>query len=378
MIIVLAGCIGRFPVGGHAWAEMQYLQGLRSLGHEVFYLEDTGESSWVYRWDVEEVTAELDYPTAYVRDCLEPIGLEDRWIYRAGNHSLGMSVDQFAEVCSRADLLLVRGLSLPHWRAEYDCPRRRAFVDVDPGFTQFRLAEGDSSLRDVVARCERLFTIAQRLGAADCPIPTLERRWLKTVTPVWLPGWPLRAGGDGEAFTTIMQWKSYGEVIHQGVRYGNKDREFPKFFDLPQRTGQRFRIATTDGSRQLSQHGWEVIPGWAASETPQVYQAFIRQSRAEFAVAKHGYVASRGGWFSDRSVCYLASGRPVLVQDTGLSDWLPVNDGIVCFSDPDEAARGVEAINAAYERHARAARHIAEEYFDSEQVLSALLAAAME
>jgi hypothetical protein len=378
MIIIFAGSIGRFPIGGHAWVSMQYLLGLAALGHQVYYLEECGEGSWVYNWQTDEVTTELDYPTSYVRDCLQPVGFGDRWLYRVGDQSVGCDFATFLDVCRQADLLIVRGAPLPLWRAEYQWPQRRVFLDVDPGFTQIRLANGNNELTQTAAQCERLFTIAQRLGAADCPIPTVGREWIKTVSPVHLPSWPCLQNINATHFTTIMQWHSYKDVVYNGVSYGNKEKEFPTFMDLPQFTPQSLQIALTGASHAaFTQHGWEVVEGWQTSLTPSAYQNFIQQSRAEFCVAKQGYVATRGGWFSDRSVCYLASGRPVLVQDTGLHDWLPCDKGALTFHDMSSALRGIEEINSKYEEHCRAARQLAEQHFDAEQVLSTFLTAAM-
>lgn len=378
MIIILAGSIGRFPIGGNAWCEMQYLLGLRALGHDVFYLEECGDESWVYNWETQELTTELAYPAAYVRDCLEPIGLGARWIYRAGERSEGMALDAFLEVCSQADLLIIRGGPVVLWRSEYGWPQRRIFIDSDPGFIQISLLNGDPALTGTIERCERLFTIAQRMGAPDCSIPTLGRHWLKTVFPISLAHWPFAENGLATHFTSILQWRSYREVVYEGVSYGNKDKEFPRFIDLPGRTAQRFRIALTGASPEiLATHGWEVVPGWIVSRSPESYRTFIQDSRAEFSVAKHGYVLTRGGWFSDRTICYLASGRPALVQDTGLSDWLPAGEGLLTFRDVSEALHGIETVNADYERHRRAARQMAEQYFAAERVLPPLLEAAM-
>jgi hypothetical protein len=380
MIIIFAGSIGRFPVGGHAWVDLQYLLGLQTLGHTVYYLEECGQGSWVYNWETEQVTTELEYPTHYVQNCLEPLGLGKNWIYRAGEHSVGMSVGEFIEVCSQADLMIVRGSPISLWRDEYKWPQRCIYIDSDPGFTQFALVNGNSDLAATVERCQHLFTIGQRIGAADCPIPTGGRHWHKIVPPVSLPHWSMVKDEGSTYFTAVMQWRSYKEVTYGGTSYGNKDKEFPKFIDLPQRTEQPFCIALTGEygiPDKLSQYGWEVVSGWLTSLTIESYQKFVQTSRAEFGVAKQGYVATRGGWFSDRSVCYLASGRPVLVQDTGLSDWLPVGEGILTFRNLSEAVNGIETINADYERHRYAARRLAEEYFDSDKVLSSLLEAAM-
>lgn len=381
MIIIFAGAIGRFPIGGHVWTEIQYLLGLRALGHDVFFLEECGPGTWVYNWETEQLTTELDYPTNYVRDCLEPIGLGNQWIYRAGDQSVGMSLDEFRDVCSQADLLLIRSTPIPLWRDEYNWPRRRIYVDTDPGFTQIHLANGHSELVSTIDRCECLFTNGQRIGAEDCPIPTVGRNWLKTVFPVLLSHWPQVKNGPATHFTSVMQWHSYQEVVYKGINYGNKDKEFPKFIELPRLTEQPFRIALTSDhgiAKKVLNCGWEVVTGWTVTLTPDLYRRFIQDSRAEFGVAKHGYVQMRGGWFSDRSVCYLASGRPILIQDTGQGDWLPIGEGILTFRNLPEALRGIEAINTDYERHRRAARKLAEEYFDADKVLSQLLEAAMD
>jgi hypothetical protein len=169
---------------------MQYLAGLRHLGHDVYYLEDCGETSCVFDWEAGESTFELDYPAAYIRNCLEPLGFGDRWIYRAGDDARGMSLLEFRAICAEADLLIMRATPMWTWRPEYALPRRRIFIDVDPAFTQFTLANGNHGLAEGIDRCERLFTIGQRIGAADCPIPTSGREWLKTLPPVSLTDWP--------------------------------------------------------------------------------------------------------------------------------------------------------------------------------------------
>ncbi|HYP39679.1 MAG TPA: glycosyltransferase family 1 protein [Chloroflexia bacterium] len=375
MIIIFSGSTGRLPYGGHAWIDMQYLTGLSALGHDVFYLEECGKESWVYDWDAGQLTTDLHYPAGYVRACLQPLGLGDKWIYRAGDASEGMDNDEFKDVCSRADLMLIRAVPLPLWRPEYALPRSHAFIDADPGFTQISLANGHRELQATIERCGRLFTVGQRVGLPDCSIPTVGREWLKTLPPVSLPYWPWAEDEQATHFTSVMHWRGFRDVEYGGAIYGQKDREFPKFIGLPRLTEQPFRVALTGGDpAELAQHGWEVIEGWKPSRTPEMYRSFIAGSRAEFGVAKHGYVAMRSGWFSDRSVCYLASGRPALVEDTGLEDWLPLGEGLLTFRDVPGALQGIDAINADYERHRRAARRLAEEIFNAERVLPPLIA----
>jgi hypothetical protein len=196
--------------------------------------------------------------------------------------------------------------------------------------------------------------------------------------PVALSAWPATSADAASHFTSVMQWHSYAEVSYRGERYGSKDREFARFLDLPRHTSQPLRIALTGGDPQtLTEHGWEVCVGWSTSFTTEAYREFIGDSRAELSVAKQGYVALRSGWFSDRSACYLAAGRPVLLQETGLEDTLPVGEGVLTFRDLPEAVRGIERINADYDRHCRAARRIAESHLDASAVLQRLLERAM-
>lgn len=378
MLIIFASCLGRFPIGGHAWADLQYLLGLRNLGHDVFYLEECGLESWVYNWETDELTTELEYPTNYVKKCLNSLGFENQWIYRAGEQSIGMALDEFQDVCAQADLMIIRGATLSLWRDEYTLPKCRIFIDSDPGFTQVKVVNGDTNLVNTLEHCEHLFTVGLNLGTESCLVPTLGKHWIQTVQPVVLPHWPFKGEESATYFSSVMQWRSYREMIYNGVSYGNKDKEFPKFIQLPKLTQQPFNLAISGGDPdELSRNGWQVVTGWSSSFTPEQYQGLIQTSKAEFGVAKQGYVASQSGWFSDRSVCYLASGRPVLIQDTGLSQWLPTGEGLLTFSDLAEALVGVDSINANYENHSRTARKIAESYFNSDTVLCSLLEAAM-
>jgi hypothetical protein len=372
MRIVFAGSIGRLPVGGHAWVDLQYLLGLRALGHDVFYLEECGDASYVYDWRRQTLTTDLPYPSNYLRTTMAQFGFDDRWVYRAGEHAVGPLHDLIS-FCAEADLLIVRAVPISLWRPEYDLPRRKLFIDADPLFTQVQLLRGKRDLVDTVERCEQLFTVGQRLGQTDCPVPLAGRTWLKTVPPVFLDEWPVAENDAADCLTSILQWRSYRDTEHGGILYGNKDREFPHYLDLPRRVSQPLCMAVTGAPPgYLEEHGWRTVEGWVASETMDDYRRFIQQSRGEFSVAKHGYVASRCGWFSDRSVCYLASGRPVVVQDTGLRDWLPVGSGVLAYGSPDESVACIDRLNSEYEQQRRAARQIAEQFFDARRVLNDL------
>lgn len=377
MKIICSGTIGRSGLGGQAWATLQYLLGLRALGHEVYYLEDCGDTTYVWDWEKAEWNYGLDYPAAYVHACLAPFGFGEHWIYRTDAGSRGMPLERFTDVCRAADLLVLRAVPLWVWREEYDLPRRRAFIDVDPGFTQIAIANGDKGIAEGLARCERRFTVGQRIGAENCLIPQNGGPWLKTLPPVFLPEWPM-AQSPATHFTSVMRWQGFRDTKHGGVAYGQRDKEFPKFIALPKFTPQPFRLALMGAKpEELTRHGWEVAPGEIISKTPASYREFIQQSRGEFGVPKHGYVETRSGWFSDRSVCYLASGRPVMMEDTGLADWLPAGAGLVTFHDLSSAQAAVETINHDYANQRRAARALAEKHFSTERVLPDFLEQAM-
>ena len=372
MKIIFFGTIGRSGLGGQAWAGLQYLLGFRELGHEVIYVEDCGEYSWVYNWTTQEWTDELTYPASYIRDCLEPFGFGKQWLYRAGDKSEGMPLSEYLKFCEGADLLIMRAVPLWVWRKEFDLPRRRIFIDVDPGFTQMTIAGGDQGLADAIARNDRLFTFGQNIGAAGSTIPTNGWTWHKTLPPVALSEWPFIEAAPASHFTSIMRWDGFRNAEYKGVTYGQKDMVFPQYFDLPKLTGQAFRMAI-NGPDIPPEYGWACVSGEKATQTPFTYRDFIQQSRAEFGVAKHGYVQMRSGWFSDRSLCYLAAGTPVLVQDTGLGNEIPLGKGLVIFSDLQGAVEGVQRINADYESHQQAARKLAVDYFATDKVLPALL-----
>jgi hypothetical protein len=377
LIVIVTGTIGRSVTGGQAWANLHYLLGLRALGHDVYYVEDVGDWSETYDWQTQCNTNSLDHPAGFIREVLDRHGFADRWIYRTTNDCRGMSPAQLQQLCSEADLLLIRGVPMLTWRKEYNEPRRRAFIDVDPGFTQLRLLNQEPAFVETIARCESLFTFATQIGRPGCLIPTAGRQWKPTVPPVDRDAWPAAPPAASEPFTTIVRWRGVHDVELDGVRYGQRDKEFPKFFALPSLTGTPFRVALIgDGRVQLESHGWEVVDGGEATANLDSYRDFIVRSRAEFGIAKQCYVETRGGWISDRSVSYLAAGRPVIVQDTGVGDEFPRGRGMLTFRNVDEAAAAVAELESHYEEHAADALLLAKDYFDAKHVLAQLIADA--
>jgi hypothetical protein len=249
------------------------------------------------------------------------------------------------------------------------------FLDIDPGYPQMWRELG---LADTFAGHDRFVTIGENIGRGDCLIPDCGIDWVTTPPPVALEEWPPTAGGG--AFTTVATWRSpYGTVTFDGVTYGSRVHEFRKFLELPRLVDAEFELALDIDAAEsrdlqaLEANGWRLVDPKAVAGTPAAYRSYVQRSRAELCVAQNMYVATRSGWLSDRSLCYLASGKPVLAQDTGFSDNYPVGEGLIAFSTLEEAAAGVEEIERNYDRHCRAARALAEEYFDAKKVLSRLV-----
>jgi hypothetical protein len=365
--ILFAGIIARHPFGGVAWCSLMYLLGLRALGHDVFYIEDTGEC--VYDPVQNAVSLDPSYGIGHIHRTLEPFGLADRWAFvNYDGRYWGRSADDVRRFCADADLFLNLSGGAWFWRDEYARVPHSAFIDSDPGFTQLAIHKAEPWYVEFFARFNRLFTFGANIGTPASPVPVDQFTWHKTWQPVILDQWRAdRAPGD--RFTTVMTWKieSFADVG------GNKDQEFLALIDLPSRTSQRFELAVNGPQQLLRDHGWCTVDAMSTSRTLWDYREFIHRSKAEFAVAKRTYVANRTGWFSDRTECYLASGRPALVQDTGWTSHLPAGDGLLAFSTLDEAVAGVDCINSGYARHREAAAAIARDYFDASRVLPALL-----
>jgi hypothetical protein len=253
----------------------------------------------------------------------------------------------------------------------------RAYVDLDPAFTQlwYQVEGHDLGFEGHT----HFVTVGSGIGERDCSIPTGGIRWYHSLPPIVLSHWTPDGPIVHDAMTTVANWRSYGAVVHDGVQYGQRAHSFREFFSLPARTPVPLRPALaidpaeTDDLSALRDHGWLVIDPRAVSASPAAYHNFVRTSRGELSIAKSGYVHSRSGWFSDRSACYLASGRPVVAQDTGFGRRLPTGSGLLSFTTTEEAVHALERVHADYTLHSRAARRIAADELDSAVVLGALL-----
>ena len=370
MKILFAGIIARYPFGGVTWCSLMYLLGLRAMGHEVFYIEDTGEC--VYDPILNTRATDPIYGTTYIQHALAPYGLGDRWAfvnYDGGYH--GRSAEDVRRWAADADLFINLSGGSWFWRDEYAAIPHKVFIDSDPAFTQLAIAKAEPWYVAFFQRFDHLFTFGSNIGTPASAVPTGDFTWHKTWQPVTMDDWRTDAA-PRDRFTSVMTWQieSFTDVG------GNKDQEFVKFIDLPSRTPQRLELAINGPQQLLRQYGWDTVDAMAESRTPAEYRAFIHGSKAEFGVAKHTYVANRSGWFSDRTECYLAAGRPALVQDTGWTAHLPSGDGLLAFTNMDEAMAGIDRINGDYDRHARHAVEIVRAHFDARVVLPTFLEVA--
>ena len=384
MRIIVTGLIGQYAFGGVTWDYIQYALGFRALGHDVWYLEDTG--TWAYDPVKMEPSADCSHNTAYLGRVMEKFGMGDRWIYRNGADETYHGVANATEaekIIASADVLA--NVSGACWlRPETAAIPLKLFLDGDPMFTQIGLAnDPDSEYAKRVASHERHFSFGLNIGQKGCEVPTAGLHWRPTVQPIaldyWNPAAPTMPHIADGAWTTVMNWASYAPKDFQGKKYGQKDIEFERFLDLPQISDEKFVLAMGQGvgnkrpTTMLESKGWNIIEPDTYLPDYTTYHEFLLRSKGEWSIAKNGYVTSRSGWFSCRSACYLAAGKPVVVQDTGWSDHLPSGDGAIAFSTPEEAAKALDLINKNYNHHSAAARAYAETHFDAARVCEDLI-----
>ena len=374
--IIVCGYMIRHPVAGNIMAYFQYILGLHRLGHQVAYIEESGWSSSCYDPTQKEYGDDPSAGIRIVRQLMEYYRIDIQMCYfdRESGNIWGMDLMEMRRRLSKADLLLnVGGVC---WLSDFLLCRQRALVDMDPFFTQL----GRFSLEGV-DEYQTYFSYGANIGQTGCHIPTGGKDWIATVPPVVPDIWTAKPNHSisnaNTPFTTIANWSAYGSVDYLGEQYGQKDQEFLRIADLPSKTTQELELALagadSDVIQQLKQAGWSVRCASETSKDISTYKAYIANSRGEFTVAKNAYVKTNSGWFSDRSVCYLATGRPVIMQDTGFSNWLPTGEGILAFSTENEALNCIEKVNSQYTANCQAAKSLAEKTFSYQAVLPAML-----
>jgi hypothetical protein len=379
--IVVLGMMGRCPFGGQTWLYLNWLRGFQRLGHDVWYVED--DTVWPYDPVQNTVTDDCSYAVRHLEDCLGRIGLGDRWAFRLADREgacWGLTEPELDGLYRSCDALfnIVGATDL---REEHLAARFRVYVETDPVIAQLQLARGDEHTRAALRAHDAFATYGENYGSGDCGVPLNGIRYVKTRQPIDLELWPAAYDPGARYFTTISNYRSHGNDVEWNgdVYTWSKHTEWEKVLALPSLTEQPFELAMmpddSSDRERLEAAGWRLVPPFEMSlRIFDDYPAYFRGSRAELTVAKDQNVRLRSGWFSERDVCYLASGKPVVAQDTGFPNVLPTGEGLFAFQGVDDALAAVDAINADYEGHCRAARALAEEYFEAEGVARRLLA----
>ncbi len=383
--VVVLGMMGRCPFGGQTWLYLNWLSGLRKLGLDVWYVED--DSVWPYDPEKNAVTDDPSYAIQHLARGLERIGLAGKWAFRLADRegaSWGLSERDLRDLYRSCDVLL-NIVGATDLREEHLEAPLRIYVETDPVTCELRLALGDEHTRQAFSDHHLIFTYGENFGAQDCGVPLngLGPKYRKTRQPVDLDLWPMAYDPSARSFTTIGNYRQTGNDIKfdGDIYYWSKHREWERFADLPRRTSQPFELAMApDDPRDrefLTSHGFRLVPPIPMSlDVFGAYPSYFRGSRAEFTVAKDQNVRLRSGWFSERDACYLACGKPVVTQDTGLSGIFPLGEGLFAFRTMEDAVSSIDAINGDYRRHCEAARRIAEEFFAAEEVAARLLGEA--
>lgn len=379
--IIVFGILFWYPLAGVTYQFLHYLIALRRLGYDPYYIEDSGR--WVYDPALNDLSPDASGNVQAVAPVLEAHGFGDRWAFRGAypeGRCYGMTDQQILTLYREADAFLnVTGAQ--EIREEHMQCRRRIYVESDPFASQVLVATGEQGTIAALAAHDTHFTFGENIGNPDCAVPVERFSWLPTRQPVIVDLWRHTHSAKGAPYTTITTWHNTGkDVTYRGERYyWTKDREFEKFLDLPKRRSESFELAVgvDDALRQrLLDNGWRQRRSIDLSASVIGYRDYIQRSRGEFTVARDQYVRPRTGWFSDRSACYLAAGRPVITEDTGFGKFIPTGRGLFAFTTMDDVLAAIDAIESDYEGQCRAARELAEAYFGGEQVVESLMSRA--
>lgn len=397
--LIVLGMMGRMPLAGIVWQVLHYLEGFRRLGFDVYYVEDTG--AWPYDPEHNAVTDDCRYALKVISRTLAAHGFADRWAYRdvtRRGESFGLSGFQLRSLLEQADILMnLTGSTI--LKPEHLRVPLRVYLETDPVLPQIEVAKGNRTYIELLGTHTHHFTYGENLGAPDCGVPIERFRYGTTRQPIVLDWWRDTAAANGHGapsspagcFTTVANWCQTGKDLEwNGERYTwSKHHEFLKFIELPKYTSQCLELALAwtslpaaeqtgaDNKDEvvslLSSRGWRVVDAVSLSRNTSTYRDYVLRSRAEFTVAKDQNVRLRSGWFSDRSACYLAAGRPVITQETGFGKFIPTGEGLFAFMNMDEILDAIESICSNYPKHSRTARAIAEQYFDAETVIGKLV-----
>jgi hypothetical protein len=380
--IVILGFMGSCPIAGVIWQHLHYIVGLQRLGHDVYYVEDSAR--YAYDPVSHEATEDCTCILETLRDLAKAFDFQDRWVYCSrflpSPQSFGLALPRLRELYREADAILnLCGAHELH--DDLLESERLIYLESDPGVEQINIDQKKEGVLSYLGHHHVLFTFGENIGSNSFPVPLHGLRWLPTRQPVVTDFWKTDGPPATEAvFTTIANWSTRGQndITWNGETFlWSKSENFLRFIDAPKVSAEAFEIATDIGDATTIEHfrskGWRLKSPKALSRDRELYRYYIKESRGEFTVAKDQYVKLNTGWFSDRSACYLAAGRPVITQETGFTSLYGGEKGLLAFSDLDGIRGAAEAIRANYAAHSRAASEIAREFFEAEKVLASML-----
>ncbi len=377
--IVVGTYVVRFPVGGYLSWVLQWLLGFQRLGHEVYLVEKSGWANSCYDPRTDGMSDDCSYGTTAVNELLEHFGLTERWCFvdAHGNYH-GLARESIRSVFKSADLYVdmgTHGTWLGSWLEEASETRRRVLVDGDPAYTQMEM-ELSAAAGEVQPCYDHYYTVGLNVGTDRSLAPDAGRQWRPICDPVIVELFSCGPPPADAPFTTVMSWQAYKPIEFGGITYGMKDIEFQKFINLPSRTTSPLELAVSGDmfpAEELAARGWRIRESLGVTLSFDSFKGYLAASRGEFSVCKNVFVATNSGCFSERSAAYLASGRPVVMQDTGFSQHIPTGRGLFAVRDVNEAAAAIEEINRDHARHSRWAREVATEYLEASKVLGQFL-----
>ena len=374
--------MGGCPVAGVIWQHLHYIVGLQRLGHEVWYVEDG--SRYPYDPEAFTITEDFSYAAKMLERLSRQYGFENRWCFcaRYGDEprTAGASLSALRDLYRSCDAAL-NVCGSHELNDELRAIRRLIYVESDPGVEQIKIDLGETTTRDYLAEHHVLFTFGEAVGTGRFPVPLHGIEWLPTRQPVVTDLWHTGELPPSDAvYTSICNWSTSGkkDIEWRGSNYlWSKSLEFLKYVEAPRRCGETFELATDikdAGEKSLfERNDWRLVDPHALSIDWDGYRDYIRASKGEFTVAKDQYTRLHTGWFSDRSACYLAAGRPVITQETGFTEYYGGREGLLAFRSMDDVVAAAAAIRSDYARHSRAALEIARDCFEAEKVLGSLL-----
>ena len=380
--IVVMGFMGGMPIAGVIWQHIHYVVGLQRLGHEVYYIEDSARLP--YNPETFEVNDEVDYPGKILDRLAREFDFKNRWAFCARylkeTPTIGLPLKKIRQLYREADAIL-NICGTQEFNDDLLKSDRIIYVESDPGVEQIKIDKGVRSTIDYLSRHHALFTFGENVSTRNFPVPKHGFKWNATRQPIVTDLWKAKRGPKPTAvFTSIANWSTSGlkDITWRGRKYlWSKSREFLRFVGAPKKSGETFELATNIPDERIRKkfkaNDWRFTSPLQMSVNYWLYRDYIQQSKGEFTVAKDQYVHLNTGWFSDRSACYLAAGRPVITQETGFTKNYGGDAGLLVFRSLGEIADAVKMINADYKKHSGAARQIAREIFEAEKVLKSLL-----